>query len=124
VSKNVEKRFTDPDGHKRRCDINPNNRRSFPDEESQVGVPSAWLLESVLHCFSRAHQFTFQCNRRTCKTRHKEMFLYKLRSGENRETALDEVVNHVKREFKMDGWIQALHILEPLKQFYEQLVVQ
>lgn len=120
VSRNVPKRFAGPKGRQKKCGINPKNRRSFPDETDSTGVAFAWLLESALHCFSRAHQYTFQCNRPTCSTRHTEMFLYKLQYGENRVAAFKAVVDQVASEFKMDDWIQALHILKPLQKICEK----
>ncbi|KFH73139.1 hypothetical protein MVEG_00360 [Podila verticillata NRRL 6337] len=123
VSRNVNGRFKGRDGHEKRCGIDPKYRRSFPDETNPNGVPFAWLLESILHCFSRAHQFTFQCNRPTCDTRHEEMFLYKLLPGENQVEALHDVVDHLVREIKIEDWIQALYTLKPLQEFFKELVV-
>lgn len=118
----VKGRFTGSSGHKAKCEVDPENRRSFPDE-NHPGVPFALLFESVLHCFSRAHQYTFQCQRSACEDKHEEMFLYNLLGEEDQIKALLNVVKHLEEEFKMVDWIEALRVLEPLQKFYMKLKV-
>lgn len=49
--------------------------------------------------------------------------MYKLLHHEDVVAGFHAVVDHLEREIKIEDWIQALYILMPLQEYFEELVV-